>query len=139
MSVFQCAPCDPSEYFNFKAEGKFKDGETIRGHPKWYAPKNTAGDMGIMVNNSLTGGKMPFNTTNGRRILWYTCGPTVYDACHMGHARAYLTFDILRRILEDYFHYEIMYVRVVCIQPAARPAAPPAVAPRPPPIPETRS
>jgi hypothetical protein len=27
----------------------------------------------------------------------------------MGHARAYLTFDILRRIMEDYFHYEVLY------------------------------
>lgn len=29
-------------------------------------------------------------------MTWYTCGPTVYDVAHMGHARAYLTFDILR-------------------------------------------
>ncbi|KAL3900809.1 MAG: hypothetical protein SGPRY_012387 [Prymnesium sp.] len=39
--------------------------------------------------------------------MWYTCGPTVYDSCHMGHARAYLTMDIMRRILEDYFQYEV--------------------------------
>ena len=43
----------------------------------------------------------------GNKVTWYTCGPTVYDACHMGHARAYLTMDILRRILEDYFGYEV--------------------------------
>jgi hypothetical protein len=42
-------------------------------------------------------------------VLWYTCGPTVYDYCHMGHARAYLTFDILRRIVEDYFGYNVLY------------------------------
>ena len=41
------------------------------------------------------------------QVSWYTCGPTVYDACHMGHARAYLTMDILRRLLEDYFGYEV--------------------------------
>lgn len=34
---------------------------------------------------------------------WYICGPTVYDSAHMGHARNYLTFDIIRRVLEDYF------------------------------------
>ena len=43
----------------------------------------------------------------GNKVSWYTCGPTVYDACHMGHARAYLTMDILRRLLEDYFGYEV--------------------------------
>jgi cysteinyl-tRNA synthetase len=30
----------------------------------------------------------------------YMCGPTVYDSSHMGHARTYLSFDIIRRILE---------------------------------------
>jgi cysteinyl-tRNA synthetase len=47
---------------------------------------------------------------DGQRVTWYTCGPTVYDVCHMGHARAYLTFDILRRILEDYFRYDVKLV-----------------------------
>ena len=46
----------------------------------------------------------------GRRVLWYSCGPTVYDASHMGHARSYISFDILRRILRDYFNYDVVYV-----------------------------
>jgi len=50
-----------------------------------------------------------FRPRQGRTVTWYTCGPTVYDACHMGHARAYLTFDILRRIMEDYFHFDLLY------------------------------
>ena len=33
-------------------------------------------------------------------VTWYICGPTVYDASHVGHARNYLTFDIIRRVLE---------------------------------------
>ena len=49
----------------------------------------------------------PFVPASGNRVLWYTCGPTVYDKCHMGHARAYLTFDILRSILENYFGFNI--------------------------------
>jgi cysteinyl-tRNA synthetase len=62
------------------------------------------------VNNSLIPGKrVPFAPREGNKVLWYTCGPTVYDVAHMGHARAYLTFDILRRILEDYFNYEVVY------------------------------
>lgn len=57
--------------------------------------------------NSLTGQKELFIPRVGNRVLWYTCGPTVYDVCHMGHARAYLTMDIMRRIMEDYFAYEV--------------------------------
>jgi len=82
---------------------------------KWYPP--TGGEKtGLMVNNSLTtnsGGKkgvlVPFVSSEGKKVRWYTCGPTVYDSAHLGHARAYLTFDILRRIMEDYFGYEVVY------------------------------
>ncbi|EME32533.1 Cysteine--tRNA ligase [Galdieria sulphuraria] len=40
-------------------------------------------------------------------LSWYICGPTVYDEAHIGHARTYVTFDIIRRILEDYFHFRV--------------------------------
>ena len=46
----------------------------------------------------------------GKRVTWYNCGPTVYDASHMGHARTYLSFDILRRVLQNYFGYDVFYV-----------------------------
>jgi len=52
--------------------------------------------------------KVEFFTKNGdRTINWYMCGPTAYDSAHLGHARAYLTFDIIRRILSNYFHYDV--------------------------------
>ncbi|TRY93243.1 hypothetical protein DNTS_000089 [Danionella cerebrum] len=51
----------------------------------------------------------PFVPQRGNRVLWYCCGPTVYDASHMGHARSYISFDILRRILKDYFRYDVFY------------------------------
>jgi cysteinyl-tRNA synthetase len=35
------------------------------------------------------------------------CGPTVYDSSHLGHARTYMGFDIIRRIMEDYFGYNV--------------------------------
>ena len=78
----------------------------------WARP--TGIDKGLKVKNSLTShvsdGRMDaFVPGKGNRVLWYTCGPTVYDSCHMGHARAYLTFDILRRITEDYFKYDVLY------------------------------
>lgn len=35
------------------------------------------------------------------------CGPTVYDHSHMGHAKTYVCFDIIRRIMTDYFKYDV--------------------------------
>lgn len=46
-------------------------------------------------------------------MTWYNCGPTVYDASHMGHARTYLTVDIIRRVLQDYFRYDVLFVQNV--------------------------
>lgn len=63
----------------------------------------------IKVNNSITNDKESFKV-NGNRIKWYICGPTVYDASHLGHARTYVSFDIIRRILANFFNYEITYV-----------------------------
>jgi cysteinyl-tRNA synthetase len=40
-------------------------------------------------------------------VNWYMCGPTVYDASHMGHARTYVCSDIVKRVMRDYFHYDI--------------------------------
>jgi cysteinyl-tRNA synthetase len=57
--------------------------------------------------NSLTGELDDFAPA-GDTVMWYTCGPTVYDWCHMGHARSFMTFDILRRILEDYFGFKTL-------------------------------
>uniref|UniRef100_A0A665TWX8 Cysteine--tRNA ligase, cytoplasmic n=1 Tax=Echeneis naucrates TaxID=173247 RepID=A0A665TWX8_ECHNA len=63
----------------------------------------------LLVYNSLTRSKELFIPQKGNKVTWYCCGPTVYDASHMGHARSYISFDILRRILKDYFKYDIFY------------------------------
>eukprot|EP00955_Chlamydomonas_euryale_P117532 366480-Chlamydomonas_euryale.AAC.7 len=66
-----------------------------------------------MLYNSLLDEKVPFVPADGpqsKQISWYTCGPTVYDIAHVGHARNYLTFDIIRRVLEDYFGYNCTFV-----------------------------
>jgi len=78
------------------------------GHPAWRQPSGGV-DKGLRTYNSLTGEKEPFVPLEGRRVRWYTCGPTVYDVAHMGHARAYLTFDILRRIMSKHFGYDLHY------------------------------
>jgi len=78
-----------------------------RSLPKWIEPEGTGE---LKLYNSLTREKNVFVPQNGRRVFWYSCGPTVYDASHMGHARSYITFDILRRVLQSYFNYDVFYV-----------------------------
>lgn len=80
-----------------------------RTQPKWQLPERSTGPV-LKLFNSLTRQKEEFIPQNGKNIMWYSCGPTVYDASHMGHARSYISFDILRRVLSDYFGYDVMYV-----------------------------
>lgn len=42
-------------------------------------------------------------------MSWYSCGPTVYDSSHMGHARTYVCTDIIRRTMVDYFNIRMDY------------------------------
>lgn len=83
----------------------------LEGRARWYPPQcsPTTTTTGLKVNNSLNDTVQEFFPRQSNTVNWYVCGPTVYDACHMGHARAYLTFDILRRIMTDYFHYNVVY------------------------------
>mmetsp|Transcript_17567 Transcript_17567/g.28751 ORF Transcript_17567/g.28751 Transcript_17567/m.28751 type:complete len:803 (+) Transcript_17567:76-2484(+) len=81
-------------------------------HP-WYPPEIANTDPiargQLLLRNTLTGKKEPFVPMQARHVRWYTCGPTVYDSSHVGHARTYLSFDIMRRVMTDYFHYNVLY------------------------------
>jgi hypothetical protein len=80
---------------------------------EWFAPPGGDGGAVLQFYNSLVDEKVPFIPAAGagsKQITWYACGPTVYDSAHMGHARNYVTFDVIRRVLEDYFGYNVLYV-----------------------------
>ncbi|KAF3063804.1 putative cysteine-tRNA ligase [Daldinia childiae] len=65
----------------------------------------------IRVHNSLKpGGPVPFVPIEKGKISWYACGPTVYDQSHLGHARNYVSTDIIRRILLHYFGFDVKFV-----------------------------
>ncbi|XP_055621827.1 cysteine--tRNA ligase, cytoplasmic [Toxorhynchites rutilus septentrionalis] len=81
-----------------------------RAQPTWQTPVPSGEEPKLRLYNSLTRQKEIFVPRDGRNVKWYSCGPTVYDASHMGHARSYISFDILRRVLSDYFGYNILYV-----------------------------
>ena len=62
----------------------------------------------VKLHNSLTKAKEPL--PRGQPLTWYTCGPTVYDHAHIGHARAYVALDIVRRVLvqQGYCVFQVM-------------------------------
>ena len=74
-------------------------------------------DTGLKVFNSLTGRIEPFrvrctgdsNSDSESPVRWYSCGPTVYDSTHLGHARAYVSMDIIHRLMSDMFGYDMIF------------------------------
>ncbi|EAY09567.1 cysteinyl-tRNA synthetase family protein [Trichomonas vaginalis G3] len=66
-------------------------------------------DTGIKIYNSLGANIVPLKREKGLPLRCYTCGPTVYSTSHLGHARTYLSFDMIRRILTDYFNIPVQW------------------------------
>ncbi|XP_059826559.1 probable cysteine--tRNA ligase, mitochondrial isoform X2 [Hypanus sabinus] len=77
-------------------------GGTENGHP-----------AGLQVYNSRTGNKQPLVLSAPATASWYSCGPTVYDHAHLGHASSYVRFDIIRRILTNIFGIDVIMVMVI--------------------------
>lgn len=80
-----------------------------RAAPTWTSSANKDAEDQLYLFNSLTRQKEVFKTIDGKQLKWYSCGPTVYDESHMGHARCYISTDIIRRVLQDYFKFDITY------------------------------
>ena len=64
----------------------------------------------LRIYNTLTGKKEPFEPLTEKTVRMYVCGVTVYDYCHIGHARSALVFDVIRRYLE-YSGYRVEFVK----------------------------
>lgn len=66
--------------------------------------------MAIRLHNTLTGNKEEFVPRDPGRVAMYVCGPTVYNDIHIGNARTFLSFDVIRRYL---LHrgYEVDFVQ----------------------------
>lgn len=65
--------------------------------------------MTLRFNNTLTRKKQEFKPIEQGRVRMYVCGPTVQGPAHIGHARTYIAFDVIRRYLE-FKGYEVRYV-----------------------------
>jgi len=66
--------------------------------------------MPLRVYNTLSGRKEEFQPLVPGKVGMYVCGVTVYDYCHIGHARANIVFDIVYRYLQ-FSGYDVNYVR----------------------------
>ena len=66
--------------------------------------------MTIKFYNSLTNQKEDFVPIREGEVGMYVCGMTVYDHCHLGHARAMMAFEILARYLR-YQGYNVNFIR----------------------------
>jgi len=64
----------------------------------------------LSIYNTLTGKKEPFQSLQPKTVRMYVCGVTVYDYCHIGHARSALVFDVIRRYLE-FSGYQVEFVK----------------------------
>jgi cysteinyl-tRNA synthetase len=64
----------------------------------------------LTIHNSLSRSKQPFEPIEPGKVRMYVCGMTVYDYCHLGHARALVVFDVITRYLR-WSGYDVDYVR----------------------------
>ena len=66
--------------------------------------------MSLVLHNTLSRSKEPFEPLHEGRVGMYVCGPTVYDFAHIGNARPVVVFDVLYRLLKTLYG-EVTYVR----------------------------
>ncbi|WP_417553139.1 cysteine--tRNA ligase [Marinomonas fungiae] len=64
----------------------------------------------LKVFNTMTGKKEEFKPIEEGKVKMYVCGITVYDYCHIGHARAMISFDVITRFLR-HIGYDLTFVR----------------------------
>jgi cysteinyl-tRNA synthetase len=68
--------------------------------------------MTLRIYDTRAGKKVPFEPLTPGRVGMYSCGITVYDLCHVGHARMLVAFDVIARYLRA-SGFEVNYVRNV--------------------------
>ena len=66
--------------------------------------------MSLRIFNTLHRKKEAFKPIDPGKVRMYVCGPTVYDSCHIGHARSVVVFDVIARYLKA-IGYDVLYVR----------------------------
>lgn len=73
---------------------------------KWMMP--CGNPTGLYVYNCVANDKVPVLLKQPHIATWYSCGPTVYDSAHIGHASCYVRLDIIQRILKSFFNVKLI-------------------------------
>jgi cysteinyl-tRNA synthetase len=90
-------------------ERKFKELEMQISHLEKKI-ESLQGRSAMKVYNTMTGTKEEFLPIEGKQVGMYACGVTVYDLCHVGHARSAIVFDVIRKYL-GYKGFRVKFVR----------------------------
>ncbi|XP_054271419.1 probable cysteine--tRNA ligase, mitochondrial [Macrosteles quadrilineatus] len=99
-SIFLC-----QNFATFKAiDPKLKTSSQVT----WNQPLGY--ETNISIYNPLVKKKTKLVLQNENCVKWYSCGPTVYDSAHIGHASSYIRLDIIRRILSNVFGLNVFYL-----------------------------
>jgi len=73
-------------------------------------PAGAGSRLTLRLTNTLTRAKSAFVPLQAGKVSIYCCGVTVYDLCHLGHARSYIVWDVLRRYL-IWMGYQVTFVQ----------------------------
>ncbi|CAG9787637.1 unnamed protein product [Diatraea saccharalis] len=73
---------------------------------RWLMPNGNP--TGLFVYNCVADQKVPVILSDPHIGTWYSCGPTVYDSAHIGHASCYVKLDIVQRILKSFFNIKLV-------------------------------
>jgi len=73
-------------------------------------PAGAGSSLTLRLTNTLTRAKSDFVPLREGKVSIYCCGVTVYDLCHLGHARSYIVWDVLRRYL-IWLGYQVTFVQ----------------------------
>ena len=84
----------------------------VVGIALWQYKRTLSSQTVARVKDTVSGEKIPLTSDHDtdRMLSWYSCGPTVYDKSHLGHARTYVSVDIIQRILKNIFGVDVLHV-----------------------------
>jgi cysteinyl-tRNA synthetase len=80
-------------------EDRFKALEAKLGELEARLSRARGEESVMRIHNTMTGRKEDFVPLEAGKVKMYVCGVTVYDVCHIGHARSAIVFDVLRQYL----------------------------------------